>query len=177
MRVTTEEMRVADEVKPWPTWVRYPLIAVFAVVVVVGLVLAVARGVDAAVVRILIAAVVIAALLVPFQLWGLRRRSQRLVPRFADELGRLQDRIAEERIVELSRRTTGASDQVLIEADDAVAVARNHLAVGNEREAAERVQAMPWSWSGDLGDELARCQASARTIMSTNRRADHLRRR
>jgi hypothetical protein len=68
---------VADEVKPWPTWVRYPLIAVFAVVVVVGLVLAVTSGVDDAVWRIVIAAVLIPALLIPVQLWGRRRRADR----------------------------------------------------------------------------------------------------
>jgi hypothetical protein len=68
---------VADEVKPWPTWVRYPLIAVFAVVVVVGLVLVVTSGVDDAVWRIVIAAVLIPALLIPVQLWGRRRRADR----------------------------------------------------------------------------------------------------
>jgi predicted lysophospholipase L1 biosynthesis ABC-type transport system permease subunit len=68
---------VADEVKPWPTWVRYPLIAVFAVVVVVGLVLAVTSGVDNALWRIVIAAVLIPAVLIPLQRWGLRRRARR----------------------------------------------------------------------------------------------------
>ncbi len=167
---------MADEVKPWPKWVRYPLIAVFSVVVVFGLVLGVERGVHGAVVRIVIAAAVIPALLLPLQLWGLRRRSQRLAPRLAEDLGRLLDRIEQERDVEPSRRTSGASDQALIAAADAVVVARNHLATGDDREAAERVLDMPRIWTGDLGDALARCQASARTILKTNRRADKLRR-
>lgn len=68
---------MADEVKPWPTWVRYPVIAVLAVVVIVGLVLAVTNGVDNAVWRIVIAAVLIPAVLLPLQLWGRRRRAER----------------------------------------------------------------------------------------------------
>jgi Flp pilus assembly protein TadB len=62
-----------QQVTPWPTWVRYPLIAVFAVVVVVGLVLAVTSGVHGAVIRILVAAVVIPALLAPVLVWRSRR--------------------------------------------------------------------------------------------------------
>lgn len=165
---------MTDEVKPWPTWVRYPLIAVFAAVVVVGLALAATSGVESTLVRVLIAAVLIPAVLVPVQVWGLRRRSQRLVPRFADDIAGLQERIAQEREVEQSRRTTGASEDSLILAADAVAMARNHLAAGQEREAAERIQALSFPWSGDLAEQLARCQASARTISRTHRRADRL---
>ena len=167
---------MSEDVKPWPAWVRYPLIAVFAAVVVVGLVLAVTRGVDGAVWRIVIAAVLVPTLLAAFQVRGLLRRSQRLAPRLAGDLERLQDRIAQERDVEPSRRTTGASDQSLIAAADAVAVARNHLAQGDEPEAAERVQALSPSWTGDLGDQLARCRASANTIARTNKRADDMQR-
>ena len=170
------EALVAEDVKPWPARVRYPLIAVFAAVVLVGLGLAVTSGVDSAVVRIVIAAVLIPALLASFQVWGLHRRSQRLAPRLAGDLERLQARIAQERDVEQSRRTSGASDQSLIAAADAVAVARNHLAAGDEREAAERVRAISQPWAGDLGDELARCRASAGTITRTDKRADDLRR-
>ena len=72
---------MADEVKPWPTWVRYPLIAVFAIVVVVGLVLAVTSGVDNELWRIVIAAVLIPAVLLPVQLWGRRRRAERRTER------------------------------------------------------------------------------------------------
>jgi hypothetical protein len=62
------------EVEPWPAWVRYPLIAAFVVVVVVGIFFALRDGVDSAVLRILIAAVVIPALLAPVILWRSRRR-------------------------------------------------------------------------------------------------------
>ena len=62
------------QVEPWPAWVRYPLIAVFVVVVVVGIFFALRDGVDSAVIRILIAAVVIPALLAPVILWRSRRR-------------------------------------------------------------------------------------------------------
>lgn len=72
---------MADEVKPWPTWVRYPLIAAFAIVVVVGLVLAVTSGVDNAIWRIVIAAVLIPAVLLPLQLWGRSRRAERRTDR------------------------------------------------------------------------------------------------
>jgi hypothetical protein len=72
---------MVDEVKPWPTWVRYPLVAVLAAVVVVGLVLALTNGVDNAVWRIVIAAVLIPAVLLPLQVWGRRRRSERQGPR------------------------------------------------------------------------------------------------
>jgi predicted lysophospholipase L1 biosynthesis ABC-type transport system permease subunit len=68
---------MAAEVKPWPTWVRYPLIAVLAIVVIIGLVLALTNGVDNAVWRIVIAAVLIPAVLLPVQLWGRRRRAER----------------------------------------------------------------------------------------------------
>jgi hypothetical protein len=156
--------------------VRYPLIALLVVLMVLGIV-AFARGrVPAAVIRTVLIVTLVPLLLAPFQRWGLRRRAQRLAPRFAADLGRLQDRIAQERHVELARRTSGASDEALSAAADAVAEARNQLAGGDEREAAERVQAVPRSWTGDLGDDLARCQASARTILKTNRRADKLRR-
>lgn len=118
---------MAAEVKPWPTWVRYPLIAVFAVVVVAGLVLAVTNGVDDADWRIVIAAILIPALLVPLQVLGLRRRSQRLARRFGGDLGRLQERIAKERDTDPSRRTSSADDHSLGATADAVAVARNDL--------------------------------------------------
>ena len=167
---------MADEVTPWPAWVRYPLIAALAVVVVVGLVLAVTSGVDSAVWRILIAAVVIPALLAPVQLWGVRRRSHRSALHLAEDLDRLRARIAEEREVEPARRTSGADDQSLITAADAVAVARNRLAAGEERDAAERVEAMSLPWAGDLGEQLARCRATARTLARSGRRADRLRR-
>ena len=167
---------MADEVKPWPAWVRYPLIAALAVVVVVGLVLALTSGVDSAVWRILIAAVVIPALLAPFQLWGLRRRSHRGGLRLAEDLDRLGARIAEERDVEPARRTSGATDQSLITAADAVVVARDRLAAGEERDAAERVEAMSLPWTGELGAQLARCRATARIVARTGRRADRMRR-
>lgn len=68
---------MAGDVKPWPTWVRYPLIAAFAVMVVIGLVLATTSGIQAATVRVIIAGVLIPAVLAPLQLWGVRRRARR----------------------------------------------------------------------------------------------------
>lgn len=62
------------QVEPWPAWVRYPLIAVFVVVAVVGIFLALHHGVASAAIRILIAAVVIPSLLAPVLVWRSRRR-------------------------------------------------------------------------------------------------------
>ena len=64
-------------VEPWPTWVRYPLIAVLVVVAVGGILAFFSSGVNGAAIRIVVAAVLVPALLVPLQLWGRRRRSRR----------------------------------------------------------------------------------------------------
>ena len=61
----------------WPAWVRYPLLGLLAVVVLVGLASALTTGVDGAVVRILVATVLVPALLAPVVWWGRARRSRR----------------------------------------------------------------------------------------------------
>lgn len=66
------------QIEPWPTWGRYPLIAVLVVVAVVGILTFIQSGLSGAVVRIVLAAVLVPALLVPLQLWGRRCRSRRL---------------------------------------------------------------------------------------------------
>lgn len=64
--------QVGDSLKPWPKWVRYPLIAVLALVMVFGLVQTLRNEVDHAVLRIVLSGVVIPALLTPFLVWGRR---------------------------------------------------------------------------------------------------------
>jgi Flp pilus assembly protein TadB len=66
-----------QDVQPWPAWVRYPVIVVLVVVAAYGIATLVTSGTDRAVVRIVVAAVLIPALLLPIQLWGRRRRAER----------------------------------------------------------------------------------------------------
>lgn len=69
------------EVEPWPAWVRYPLIAVLAVVAVFGMVTFLHSGVDSTVLRIVLVVVLVPLVLTPLQVWGRRRRSRRLEAR------------------------------------------------------------------------------------------------
>ena len=61
----------------WPAWVRYPVIGVFAIVVLDGVISAFTSGVDGAVLRIVVAAVLVPALLTPLVSWGKARRGSR----------------------------------------------------------------------------------------------------
>ena len=68
---------VAKSIEPWPKWVRFPLIAALVGVVVYGVIASVNSGISTAALRVVVAAVVIPALLIPIQLWGVRRRRAR----------------------------------------------------------------------------------------------------
>ena len=162
-------------VEPWPAWVRYPVIAVLAAVAVLGIVAFLRSGVDAAVVRIVLVVVLVPLLMAPLQLWGLRRRSQRLVPRLDAELAGLEGEIERERAVEPARRSSAATDASLSRGADTVARARGLLVAGSEHEAAVLVRELGsstgTSWSGALGRQLATCARTARTLEKVSRRA------
>lgn len=66
-----------EEVRPWPRWLRYPVAAVLVVAASYGLARVVTAGTDSAVLRVVVAAVLIPALLAPVQFWGRRRRAAR----------------------------------------------------------------------------------------------------
>ena len=77
MNAPRDESDPPRQVTPWPAWVRYPLVAGFALVVLFGLVSALTSGVDAAAWRVVVVAVLVPALLTPLVVWGRVRRERR----------------------------------------------------------------------------------------------------
>lgn len=162
------------QIEPWPKWVRYPLVAVLVVLSLVGIVAVLHGHVAAAVIRTVLIVTLVPILFGPLQSWGLRRRADRLRPRFDAELGSLAELVDLEREVEPARRTSGAPDESLGEAGAVVARARNLLVVGADRTAAAYVEELgrsAASWSGPLGRQLASCVGLARTLGKGSRRA------
>lgn len=161
----------------WPGWARWAVLGGLGAIVVVGIVLAAAGGrLEGATLRILIAAVAIPALLTPFQLLGLRRRSDRVRERLHGELGTLEAGLDRERATALPERATDASDTQLTSVSAWVRSTREQVssdASGAEVAASlDRLGELTSQWPADapLTREVARCRALGRTLKTTSRR-------
>lgn len=163
------------EAKPWPKPVRYTLLILLGAVVGVGVVtMLYSRGI------LPIAGPFVAMFLGPVFVWfGLlwrRRRITRLSRELAAELERLQTQIESERRQAAVVRTTGASDESLDYVADVVRRASQHLAWGQEPEAAQALAeaadrtVREWQSGAKPTAEVRRIAERARPLAKSFRR-------
>lgn len=157
------------EVKPWPGWIRYTVLAVLFAVVGIGLVTVLY---DKGFLPIAGPFVVLflLPLLLPLRRRGLRSRVRRLGRSLDERLASLEPALEQERALAPHERPTGADDANLAAASSQVATARRQLAAGQEPLAAETVDGLHHSTAGSwqrrapLTKDVASAASTARKL-------------
>lgn len=121
-----------------PSWLRYPIIVLFAAFVLSGLVILLYdRGWLPLVGPFL--AVIFASTLVFLIMWARSRRAKKLGAEAAQQLRELSVTVSRERALPVQDRPSGASDESLAGAAEQVELALQRLAWGHEQGAAPHV--------------------------------------
>jgi len=168
-----------NQVQPWPAWLRYAVIVLLIAVVVFGLAHGSHTTNKAAIIRIVIVAVAIPAILLPLQYLGVRRRAERLSRALTQQLGELGPQLAQERSLAQAARPTAASDASLDDAQAVVRTATERLRAGQAAPATASVESLgktatdSWAPRAPLTRAVADAARTAHTLGVLARRVSN----